>query len=171
MHTEALAWVERHATTDPVTVLDVGGRNVNGSPRGYFPNAKWTVLDILDDPGVDIVANAALWDPTDRWDVVVCCETLEHTRAWRNILNTCWRALVPGGLLIVTTAAPGRPIHSGVDGGPILHAGEQYNNIDPAELRACLVFAGFYAIEIDVQTGGASEDVRAVARKPIIPRS
>ena len=39
MHPEAMEWVAKHATGDPVSVLDLGGRYINGSPRELFPNA------------------------------------------------------------------------------------------------------------------------------------
>ena len=165
MHPEALGWVEAHATREVVDVLDIGGRNVNGTPRVFFPAARWTVLDIRPGDDVDIIADAATWNPGyDRWDVVVCCETLEHARRWPAILHTAHLALAPGGRLIVTTAAPGRLIHSGVDGGPILHPGEHYQNIDPDALHAALEAAGFVDITIDIQPEPA--DVRAVATKP-----
>ena len=49
-----MAWVAAHATTDPVTVLDLGGRDTNGSPRHLFPNAVvYHVLDAVDGPDLD----------------------------------------------------------------------------------------------------------------------
>ena len=63
----------------------------------------------------------------------------------------------------MTTAAPGRPPHSGVDGGP-LHPGEYYANIEPERLRDALEVAGFADIVIDVQP--SPSDVRAVAVRP-----
>jgi SAM-dependent methyltransferase len=168
MHVEAFEWVARHATDQPVEVLDLGGRNVNGSPRPLFPAARsWTVLDVLADVGVDIVADAATWRPGDRrWDVVVCCEVLEHAERWPAIVATAYVALRPGGRLIVTTAAPGRALHSGVDGGPALYPGEHYGNIEPADLERELKAAGFADITVDVQPSPA--DVRAVATRPAL---
>jgi len=76
MHAEAYAWVAKHATADPVAVLDLMGRFINGSPRDLFPNAtSYTVLDIEPGPDVDIVADAATWQPGGRrWDLALCCE-------------------------------------------------------------------------------------------------
>jgi Methyltransferase domain len=167
VHPEAYEWVAKHATSDPVTVLDLGGRNINGSPRDLFPNATvYTVLDVVPGPGVEIVADAAVWYPGERrWQVVVCCEVFEHAFQWPAICRTAWRALGPGGRLIVTTAAPGRAPHSGVDGGP-LHPGEYYANIHRRSLQAALQVAGFTDIETDVQP--ASHDLRAVAVKPLV---
>jgi SAM-dependent methyltransferase len=160
-----MAWIAKHATTDPVSVLDLMGRFINGSPRDLFPNAtSYTVLDIAPGPDVDIVADAATWQPGGRrWDRVLCCEGFEHTDLWPVICATAWRALRPGGRFIITTAAPGRPPHSGRDGNA-LQFGEYYANIEPEALRMALEEAGFADIEIDVQPSPA--DVRAVATKP-----
>jgi SAM-dependent methyltransferase len=164
MHAEAMAWVERFATDAPVSVLDLGGRDINGTPRALFPTASYTCLDVVPGPGVDIVADAATWQPGGRrWDLVLSTELFEHTPDWPQACSTAWRALRPGGRFIVTTAAPGRPPHSGRDGG-VLQFGEYYANVNPEELRAALEGAGFVKVEIDVQPSPA--DVRAVATKP-----
>src|SRR5512139_114707 len=129
MHSEAYEWVRLRATGDPVAVLDVGGRYINGSPRDLFPNADpYTVLDIRFGEGVDIVADAASWMPDREYDVVVCCEVFEHAEKWPAILRTIHGALKPGGLAILTMAGPGRMQHSGVDGEHRLLDGEWYGN-------------------------------------------
>ena len=169
MHDQAMAWIAKYATADPVSVLDIGGRDINGSPRLLFPGAtRYTVLDRL--PGeqvtdVDIIADAATWNPSGQeWDVVICAETFEHTAAWRAIVRTAYRACAPGGRFIVTTAAPGRPPHSAVDGEFRLLPGEHYANIPPGELERVLVRTGWTDVVVDVQASPC--DVRAVAVKP-----
>jgi SAM-dependent methyltransferase len=165
MHEQAMAWIARYATTEPVSVLDLGGRDINGSPEPLFPAAKWTTLDLRSGPGVDITADAATWDPAGGlWDVVICAETFEHTAAWRAIVRTAYRACKPGGRFIVTTAAPGRPPHSAVDGEFRLLPGEHYANIRPAELGRVLRDAGWEQVVVDAQPYPA--DVRAAAVKP-----
>jgi hypothetical protein len=162
LHAEALAWVELYRTDEPVSVLDIGGRNINGTPRPLFPNAAvYTVLDIAPGDGVDIVADAAEWSPDRRYDVVVCCEVFEHTNVWPAILRTAYKALDDGGVLIATMAGPGRAPHSAVDGGPHLYDGEHYGNVEPADLETALAAAGFGGFVVDEQT--ESHDVRAVA--------
>lgn len=168
MHNEALEWIARYATSDPVTVLDIGGRDVNGSPRHLFPGAtRYTVLDALPGEGVtdvDIIADAATWNPSGQWwDVVVCAEVLEHAAQWRAIIRTAYAACAPAGRLIVTTAAPGRPPHSAVDGQFRLLPGEHYANIRPAELLLALVSAGWKDVVTDVREFPA--DVRATGVK------
>jgi len=163
-----MAWIAKYATDEPVTVLDIGGRDVNGSPRHLFPAAtRYTVLDIRPGDGVadvDIIADAAEWNPGgQQWDVVICAETFEHAASWRQICRTAYAACAPGGRLIVTTAAPGRPPHSAVDGEFRLLPGEHYANIRPAELERVLTAAGWADVAVDVQPSPA--DVRAVAVK------
>lgn len=165
MHADAYAWVKRHATSAAVSVLDVGGRNVNGSPRDLFPAADpYTVLDILPGDGVDIVADAATWTPDRAYDVAVCCEVLEHTPAWREICATAYAALRPGGLAILTMAGPGRAPHSAFDGGPV-RDGEYYANVYPGDLEVVLKECGFADVVVDYQPAPA--DTRAVAYKPV----
>lgn len=165
MHVEAYAWVKGHAPVDGAgAVLDVGGRNINGSVRDLFPSADpYVSLDIMAGDGVDIVADAATWTPDRQYDVVVCCEVFEHTGDWPQILRTARAALRPGGLLILTMAGPGRPEHSAVDGEWRLLPGEYYGNVDPHLLREALVDCGFADVVVDQQFRPA--DVRAIARR------
>lgn len=164
MHPEAYEWVRRYAVREPVTVLDIGGRDVNGSPRPLFDLAtEYVVLDILPGEHVDIVADAAEWEPDRCFDVVVSTECFEHAPRWREIVGTAYKALVPGGLFIATMAGPGRPVHSGVDGGPGLHSGEHYGNVDPGDLQRAMEAVGFVDIVVDQQHSPA--DVRTVARR------
>jgi hypothetical protein len=165
MHPEAMAWVAAFATDRPVSVLDIGGRDINGSPRSLFPSATtYVTLDILDGPGIDIVADAAMWEPDRLYDVVVCCEVFEHAKWWRDIILTAHRALAPGGIFIATMAGPGRALHSGVDGGPVLHEGEHYGNVKAADLRRALWDNGFRA-DLIVHQQTTSHDVRCVAER------
>lgn len=164
MHAEALAWIAGHSTNLPVRVLDLGGRDVNGSPRHLFPNATvYTCLDILPGEGVDIVADAGTWEPDAEWDYVVSAEVFEHTANWAAICRTAHKACAPGGKFIVTTAGPGRPPHSAIDGGGRLYPGEHYANVPARELERVLVETGWREITVDSQPSPA--DTRSVATK------
>lgn len=157
MHDAAMQWACRWAPRRPVQVLDVGGRNINGTPRGAFdPESSYTVIDLEVGDGVDIVADFATYkgDPVD---VVVCMEVAEHAPAWPNLLGNARDHLHLGGMLIFTAAGPGRAPHSAVDGGP-LRDGEWYENINPTDLDRRLSDL-FDTHQIDV----AGDDVRAVA--------
>lgn len=163
MHAEAFRWVQDHAPRDAGVVLDIGGRNINGTVRSLFPFAHtYVALDIAEGPEVDIVADAATWTPDRAYEVVVCCEVFEHTAVWPGICQTAFKACRAGGLFIATMAGPGRRPHSGIDGGWHLHAGEHYANVEPDDLRRVLIAAGFTDVTVDQQ----SADVRAVATKP-----
>lgn len=167
MHAEAMQWVRDNGTGEPVSVLDIGGRNINGTARAGFPNAtKYVALDILPGEGVDIVVNAAEWEPTEQFDVVVSTEVFEHTAEWPGIVSTMYKALKPGGFLVLTMAGPGRTPHSGMDGAALDGSGrtEYYGNVDQKDLFDCLDKEGFEAIEVEYKT--APCDVRAIARKP-----
>lgn len=164
MHSAAYEWVAQHATEDAVSVLDIGGRNINGSVRGLFPGADpYVALDIREGEGVDIVADAAAWSPDRAYDMVVCTEVFEHTGDWPQICKTVFAALRPGGTAVLTMAGPGRSPHSALDGGPI-RDGEYYGNVDPGELERVLKDCGFTDITVDYQPSPA--DTRAVAYRP-----
>jgi SAM-dependent methyltransferase len=172
MHREALEWVHENAPLDARTVLDIGGRDVNGSPRGLFSGPEvYRVLDIEPGPGVHVVADAATWTPDRRYDVVLACEVFEHASAWREIIATALNACKPGGVFVATMAGPGREPHSGVDGGPNLYVGETYANVSPDELLDALRNAGWE----DTRVSQLGADVRCVATRskanPLVPSS
>jgi SAM-dependent methyltransferase len=163
-----MQWLTQHGSADNISVLDIGGRNINGSARVAYPNADpFVVLDILDGDNVNIVADAAIWEPDRQYDLVVSSECFEHAQDWRAIVKTAFAALRPGGVFVGTMAGPGRPIHSGHDGGPGLYEGEYYENIDPGDLNKVLSSAGFEVVEIDSNAEPPLPcDVRCFARKP-----
>ena len=167
MHDEAMQWIADHATEwqkRPIYVLDLGGRNVNGSPKYLFPDVLgYTCLDILPGANVDIVADAATWEPDTTFDVVISAETFEHTASWPAICRTAHRALRFDGKFIVTMAGPGRPPHSGIDGMLPLRPGEHYANVPGFELERVLKETGFHDVIVDSQPSPA--DTRAVATK------
>jgi SAM-dependent methyltransferase len=164
VHDEAHAWVQRYSTKDEVEVLDLGGRDINGSVRSLFPNAtRYFVVDILPGPGVDAVADASTWEPDQLYDIVVACEVFEHTAVWPGICRTAYKALEPGGWFIVTMAGPGRPPHSMHDGLFRLLPGEHYANVPGRELDRVLRECGFVNVVVDCQPSPA--DTRAVAVK------
>lgn len=166
MHFEAMSWVARFASDDPVTVLDLGGRDINGSVRALWPHAaSYRVVDLYPGPGVDIVADAAVWAPDASYDVVVVCEVFEHTEVWPQIIETAYKACKPGGMFVATMAGPGRPPHSAIDGGWTLHPGEHYANIEPERLKAVLEDVGWEGVVVNQQVAPFPCDVRCVARK------
>lgn len=162
MHDAVRGWVSEFRTADTLSVLDIGGRNLNGDLKAMFPNAvPYDVLDLRPAPDVTIVADAADWVPAREYDLVLCTEVFEHTPRWPEILMTAYRALRPGGWLIGTCAGPGRPAHSGIEATPIT-PGEYYENVSAGSVRAALEVQGW--IEIEVRSRG--DDTQWVAIKP-----
>lgn len=139
MHAEAMAWLtEQAADLSPAeTVIDLGGRDINGSPRHLFPGARYTVIDLHDGPGVDVVADCRDWTPPEKVDVVVCAEVLEHADDCQGVLDAAASWLKQGGVLLCTAAAPPRDPHSHFDGGPV-RDGEHYANVTPEDLAGWL---------------------------------
>lgn len=134
MHSEAYYFVKACRPESPGAVLEIGSRNINGEVRQLFGAAtKYVGLDIVDGPGVDVVADASTFDPGRRFNTVVCCEVLEHAPVWREIIANIGRLLLPGGSMILTCAGPGRKPH-GAEGGGV--GDEYYENISVEMLQA-----------------------------------
>lgn len=162
MHAEALDWLTKHAggLGTPGTVVDVGGRNINGSPRHLFPGSDYTAVDLHPGPGVDVVSDIRDWQPPAPVDVVVCAEVLEHAPRPAEVIDACRRLLRDGGTLLITAAAPPRAAHSHIDGGR-LRDGEHYANIEHAQLHGWL--AGWSKADVEYHPGRG--DVYAKAAK------
>lgn len=130
MHAEARQFVERCLASLPPrrSVVELGGLDINGSVRALFADAQYISVDLQDGPGVDVVADAATFEPDEAPDTVVCCEVLEHARNAGAIVRNALSMLAPGGVLLVTCASDPRAEHSGVD-GLALRPGEWYHNI------------------------------------------
>lgn len=168
MHEQAMSWVAQFRTREELSVLDIGGRDLNGSTRILFPNAKpYHVLDVLPGNGVDFVADAATWDfrsaGVGPYDLVLSTETFEHAEHWRDIIATAFAVLRPGGWFIFTCAGPGRPPHSGVAAVWELSPGEWYANVSAAEIGQVLKDQGWDNIEVR-QLG---LDTQGMAIKPV----
>jgi SAM-dependent methyltransferase len=163
MHPQAYAFVKRAAEPlelEGARVLEIGSYNVNGSVRPLFADAaEYIGVDKRDGPGVDIVADGAQVDGLGAFDVVVCCEVLEHTPDPQAILDAAYHSLKPGGLLILTAAGPGRPPH-GVMGGAV--GDEFYANIEPDALDLLL----WEWERVTITEDRRAHDVYATARKP-----
>lgn len=177
MHQAARRWVERLASLGPgATIVDVGGRNINGTVRDVFQGAaSYTAVDLYDGPGVDVRADFLHYaiSPSDDGyvDIVLHLEVAEHTPDWRDHIAHAARLLRPDGRLVLTAAGPDRLPHSGIDGGA-LRDGEHYQNLDLVELGEVLDehFASFVVQSgigeiAALRPGGKVGDVYAIARR------
>jgi hypothetical protein len=136
MHAEARQWVEHFATDRKIRIVEIGSLNVNGTIRDLFPNADYTGIDRVAGPGVDVVCDAVDYVPESLVNMVICCEALEHTANWKQVIETANKWLHPCGAFVMTCAGLGRQPHS-CDGGP-LRDGEYYRNLSPADVREAM---------------------------------
>ena len=111
MHSEGLAamteLLSRYGQPGPVSALDVGAYDVNGTFRPLVESLGWTYtgLDQVAGPNVDIVASDPYQYPIadGSFDVVLSGSTMEHVEAiWRWIPELV-RVLRPGGMLAIVT--------------------------------------------------------------------
>lgn len=117
MHNSVLQWVrEKIAQHDLLTarVLDVGGRDVNGSCRSLFLGGSYLSVDVAPGPGVDLVGRASDLSSLlcgQEFDVVVSTEMLEHDpEPWLS-MPAMTSLLRPGGMLLITARGNGFPFH------------------------------------------------------------
>lgn len=120
MHTSVMDYLKRMVMPKDVQgkdILEVGSYNVNGTPKVVFmPHApkSYVGTDQEAGPCVDLVVNATNLVPQlgeGSFDVVLSTEMLEHARDWRAAVNSMKSVVKPGGLLFITTRAPGFPFH------------------------------------------------------------
>jgi hypothetical protein len=152
--------------TDAAVVYDLGGRKVNGSCRDLFSTADYTAVDQWPGDGVDVVVDAAVWQPERLCDVALSTEVLEHAEQWREIVANMASMVRPGGFVIITCATHERRPHSAVHGGGLEH-GEYYGNVPERELGDAL---GLSLVDVHTETVELPEphfsDLYAWARKP-----
>ena len=164
MHPAARAWITKHGTDNNVRVLDVGGRNINGTPRASFPNADpYVTVDLIEADDVTYTGDILTFD-SDRlggpFDIIIYAEVAEHTPDWPLHLAHIYQMLTKGGLLIFTAAGITRAPHSAADGGP-LRPDEHYENVSQEELDAVGHDFGC-PFELNFDETHPGEDIRAV---------
>ena len=162
MHPQAYEYVEKFANDEPITAIEFGSRNINGTIQVIFPNAQWTGIDIAEGEGVDIVADASTYTHSEPVDLIVCCEVFEHTPNWKEIIANSYQNLKKGGMAIFTCAGRNRNGHSAID-GLALRPGEYYQNVYEDEMEAVMRQAGFKKVKVDWLPNPG--DTRAVGYK------
>lgn len=138
------------------SVLEIGSMNINGTVRPFFEDCRYTGLDIVPGPGVDIVCPAHLFEgESGFFDTIISCETLEHDPHWNRTLYRAVDLLRPGGLLIITCASGNRPEHGtrrtspGDSGSSVLDEwGDYYLNLNPEDIRSTMDIPKIFARHI-----------------------
>lgn len=114
MHPSVQQWVSEKVDQLGLaekSVLECGSHDYNGTVRQWFRGA-YVGIDMVDGPGVDIVASAAdLPFPDGTFEVVVTTEMLEHDPSFWLSLPEMARVLGAGGWLLLTTRGIGFPYH------------------------------------------------------------
>lgn len=177
VHPECMEFLRgnRHRVSVGSDILEFGSYNVNGSAREVFERGarSYVGVDVVEGPGVDVVADAATVDLRRQFDVVISVECLEHAPTWPQILINAKAHLRSGGLLLVTAACNPRHPHSAVDGHNMLDHEwspeptrgaddnrEYYKNVDPNQLLEIANAMGFRGVDVTVLSRG---DVQLVA--------
>jgi hypothetical protein len=147
-----------------LSILDLGGQDVNGTVHAVFPNATFVTLDIEPGVGVDVVGDARTWTPTSLFDVVIATEVFEHVEGWEQIVGTAAKALDPSGwgTFVTTCASTNRPVH-GATGAPLPAEGEYYQNV-PADAMLDALNEFFH--DADVTYRYPPGDAYGWARRP-----
>jgi len=170
MHPQAFSYAAKALAAEGIKgkrILEIGSLDVNSTEQGlslrdFCDSAlMYWGIDEQDGPGVDQAATAAKYDGKGKFDIVISTEALEHTPEPRDILDCAWRALKPGGVLVLTCAGPGRAPHN-CDGGAWAGV-EHYANIEPDALRGWLADGGWR--HIAVEYNDVTRDVYATATK------
>ncbi len=94
-------------------ILEVGALNVNGSAREVFEEDSvcYTGIDLEHGEGVDYVSNIQEWN-YEGYDLIICCETLEHDPTFWLSIEKMKDILKPGGWLVITTPGFYFPEHN-----------------------------------------------------------
>ena len=111
---EAKSHLERYycrRLIEPLTVLDIGSYNVNGSLRGIFPDAwKYTGLDIVPGPNVDIVMDRdkPFPIPPGTVDLVVTVSCFQYVENPFKLIGQLYECLKPGGMIFICASSDER---------------------------------------------------------------
>lgn len=144
MHGQVMQFLHRQLQLSPEhaqpgqRVLELGSRDINGSPRQCFPRpAFYLGIDCHAGPGVDavgVVHQVLEARSLELVDVVVSTEMLEHDPYWEQTLASSVALLKPGGLFLLSCASPKRGAHH-LEDSPIPG---HYQGLGPADLLPVL---------------------------------
>lgn len=105
------AAVQKYLGSQPLSVLDIGSYDVNGSYKPIFKHPGWTYvgLDQAIGPNVDVVASDPHALPFDdnKFDVVVSGQAFEHMEFFWIAMLEIARVLKSGGKAIIIAPSKG----------------------------------------------------------------
>jgi hypothetical protein len=105
-YNEMKGFVERYLDRErPLSVLDVGSLDVNGSYKDLFSSPHWsyTGIDLVPGPNVDVISDDPYRYPfpDGAFDVVISGSVLEHVDDMRAIVSEMVRVMKPGGIMCI----------------------------------------------------------------------
>lgn len=139
-------------------ILDVGSLNQNGSYRNYFVSSHWDYegCDIVVGPNVDfIMAPYKIDRKSGTYDVIISGQTMEHVEFFWEWIQTLYRVLKPGGLLVLI--APGS--------GPVHEAPVDCWRFHPDGMKALAKWAKLEVLESFMDQNTEWWDCTLIARK------
>lgn len=99
---------------EPRAVLEIGSLDLNGSAREAWPGVPWTGIDVQPGRGVDRAMDGRMALAAYghyAFDLLVCCEALEHDpRPWE-VWRLFPRLVRPGGWLLASMPTFGFGYH------------------------------------------------------------
>jgi SAM-dependent methyltransferase len=123
-------------------ILEIGSFDVNGSIRRCFKDSVYSGVDLVNGPGVDIVADGGtIAHPDNHYDLTISSECFEHNPHWDKTLLNMYRMTKNGGLVIFTCATTGRIEHGTSRTSPKDSPGTQfvgwnyYRNLGERDIR------------------------------------
>ena len=144
----------------PVTVVDVGSFDVNGTYRHLFdhPGFHYRGVDVQEGPNVDIMMDSPSSIPinSEAVDLVVSGQMLEHAPRFWEVFAEMSRLLRRGGILIVVAPSAGPEHRYPVDCYRFL----------PDSFRSLAESNGLDALDIRVNNFGPWYDLVGVFEKP-----
>ena len=150
---------------ESVTVLDIGGADVNGSYRPIFndPRFKYLSADLVDGPEISIVLEDPYKLPLDdaSVDVVLSGQMLEHCEFFWLSFAEMIRVLRPGGYLFLIAPSAG-PIHR--------HPVDCYR-FYPDAYRALARYANCRLVEVWCDERGPWNDLVGVFTRHVLPEA
>lgn len=111
MDKQNLNFIESNLPKIKGRVLEVGSKNVNGTPRDIAMTGdveSYIGIDMEIGENVDAVVNAKdlpNWNIGTRFDTVLSTCALEHMEDWFECLEGMWEVLKTGGYLVITMAS------------------------------------------------------------------
>jgi SAM-dependent methyltransferase len=146
-----------------IDVIDIGGRNVNGSYSDIFSGSEFNyqAADISYDDSVDIVLEDPYRLPFEKEsvDLIISGQTFEHVEFFWVLFNEMVRVIRKKGLIILIVPS----------GGPIHRYPVDCYRFYPDAFRALSKYANCEVLHIYRDPRGPWEDLVGVFSKKIIP--